>query len=181
LKIVLSLILALSLAAETSETHIKAAVTAFRNGQAARSQEGPQAEKSFLRAIDIEPTYAEAYHALADLYLDTGRTVEAGAILTRYLQIDPRSLADRLRLAKLLLDQRQSVRAAAQFVLALKIAPQSADALYGFAIAADRNSWSDRALAAARRGVKEFPGDARFSELVIRIQNHVSSAGDSPD
>jgi tetratricopeptide (TPR) repeat protein len=179
-KIALGFILALSLAAETSETHIKAAITAFHNGQAARNKDGPQAEKSFLRAIDIEPTYAEAYHALADLYLDTGRTVEAGAILTRYLQIDPGSLTDRLRLAKLLLDQRQPARAAAQFVLALKIDSRSADALYGFGIAADRSGWPDRALAAASRGVKEFPGDARFPELVIRIQNHVSSPGDTP-
>ncbi len=181
MKIVPGFILVLRLAAENQEPHIKAAITAFHDGQAAaRNKDGQQAGKSFLRAIDIEPTYAEAYHALADLYLDTGLTVEAGAVLTRYLQIEPGSLTDRLRLGKLLLDQQQPARAAAQFFLALKIDSRSADALYGFGIAADRNGWSDRALAAASRGVKEFPRDARFPELVARIQNHEKAPGDTP-
>jgi tetratricopeptide (TPR) repeat protein len=123
-----------------------------------------------LQAIDIEPTYTQAYTSLVDLYLATERPVEAGAILTRLLQIEPNSSRDRIRLGKLLLDQRQWARALAQFSLARRIDPRSADGLLGFAQAADHNGISDRALEAAQRGAREFPNDPRFAALAAEIR-----------
>src|SRR5260370_24925533 len=97
------------------------------------------------------------------------RPVEAGAILTRLLQIEPNSSRDRIRLGNLLLDQRQWARALAQFALALRIDPRSADGLLGFAKAAGRKGMTDRALEAVERGLKAFPKDMRFSALAAEI------------
>jgi tetratricopeptide (TPR) repeat protein len=159
------------MAFQKPEPHIKAAAVALRDGQAAaKEQDWPRGENLFLRAIDIEPTFAEAYRSLIDMYLTSGRPLEAGATLTRLLQIEPRSVEDRLRLGKLLLDQRQWARALAQFSIVLKMDPHSADGLFGFAQSADGHGMTDRALESADRGTKEFPGDSRFSVLAAAIR-----------
>jgi tetratricopeptide (TPR) repeat protein len=175
MKLALVLMLTSIMAAGRPEPHIKAAAAALRDGQAAaKEQDWSRGEKLLLRAIDIEPTFTEAYRSLIDLYLTSGRPLEAGAILTRLIQIEPRSVEDRLRLGKLLLDQRQWARALAQFSIALKIDPHSADGLFGFARSADGNGMTDRALESADRGTKEFPGDPRFSMLAAAIRARTS-------
>jgi tetratricopeptide (TPR) repeat protein len=159
------------MAFDKPEPHIKAAAVALRDGQAAaKEQDWPRGENLLLRAIDIEPTFTEAYRSLIDLYLNSGRPLEAGAILTRLLQIEPQSVADRLRLGKLLLDQRQWARALAQFSTVLRIDPHSADGLFGFAQSADACGMTDRALESADRGTKDFPGDSRFPVLATTIR-----------
>jgi tetratricopeptide (TPR) repeat protein len=167
----LALLLAIPAAGEKPEPHIQAAAAAYRDGQTASTERNWQrAEKLFLQAIDIEPTYTQVYSSLIDLYMSTERQVEAGAILSRLLQIEPNSLRDRIRLGNLLLDQRQWSRALAQFSLARRIDPGSADGLLGFARAADHNGMPDRALEAAERGAKEFPKDPRFAALAAEIR-----------
>ncbi len=180
MRTLLAFLATLSLAAQSREPHIRAAADAFRAGQAsAKARDWQTAQTSFLRAIDVEPTYADAYHALIDTYIEAGKPLDGAAILTRYLQIDPASLKDRIRLGSLLLEQQQTARALAQFSLALKIDPRSADALFGFAQAADRNGMTEQALESADRGAREFPKDARFpvlaAELRRRAQQKVPS------
>jgi tetratricopeptide (TPR) repeat protein len=175
MKLTLVLMLTCVMAAEKPEPHIKAAAAAVRDGQsAAKVQDWPRGEKLLLRAIDIEPTFTEAYRSLIELYLTSERPLEAGAILTRLVQIEPRSVDDRLRLGNLLLDQRQWARALAQFSIALKIDPHSADGLFGFARSADGHGMTDRALESADLGTKEFPGDPRFSMLAAAIRARAS-------
>jgi tetratricopeptide (TPR) repeat protein len=174
MKLALVLLLTGVTAAETPP-HIRAAADARRDGQAAaKEHDWPRGEKLFLRAIDIEPTFTEAYRSLIDLYLASGRPLDAGAILTRLVQIEPRSVEDRLLLGRVLLDVRQWARALAQFSLALKLDPHSAEGLFGLALAADGNGMTDRALESADRGTKNFPGDSRFPALAAAIRARAS-------
>jgi len=168
--LILALLLATPPADEMASPHIKAAASAYRDAQAAGTERDLlRAEKLLLTAIDIEPTFIEAYTSLVDLYMTADRPVEAAAILTRLLQIEPNSSRDRIRLGNLLLNQRQWTRALAQFSLALRIDPRSADSLLGFAKAAGRNGMTDRSREAVEQGLKAFPKDPRFSALAAEI------------
>ena len=153
------------------EPHIKAAVEAFRAGHAAvGAQDWQRAEKSYLRAIDIEPTFVEAYRALEELYSRTSRPMDLGAVLARLLQIEPDALPERLRLARLLIENNEWNRALAQLSLAMKIDPHDAETLYWFGFAAIRADMADRASEVLARGAAEFPEDRRFGELLRQIK-----------
>ena len=135
-----------------------------------------RAERSFLLALDIEPTYTEAYRSLIGLYAQTKRPLETGAMLTRLLPIDPTSVDDRLRLGWLLLEAQQWSRALAQFSMVIKLRPANADGLYGFAYSALKNGMPERAAAALKRGMTLFPADTRFATLAIDTQRSSSEA-----
>ena len=106
--LILALLLVTPPPGEKATPHIQAAAARYRDAQAAATErDWPRAEKLLLTAIDIEPTFIEAYTSLVDLYVTADRPVEAGAILTRQLQIEPNSSRDRIRLGNLLLNQRQ--------------------------------------------------------------------------
>jgi len=154
-----------------SEPHIKAASKAYDSGRAqAAAGNWVAAEKSFLHAIDIEPTWSECYQSLIHLYLSSSRPLEASMMLTRLLQIEPKLVNDRLQLGRLLLDQQQWSRAFAQFAIATKIDSGNADAVYWFAYAADRNGMRQTALDALARGRTSFPGDDRFAKLARELE-----------
>jgi tetratricopeptide (TPR) repeat protein len=161
--------IALVLALLASE-HIRSAEQAFRSGKTAIAERNWHvAEKSFLKAIDIEPTYLDAYRSLVDVYMETNRPTEAGAILTRLLQIEPNSVDYRLRLGRLLISGQQWARALAQFSIARRLAPQNPDALYGFALAASKNGMTAVAVDALKRGRAQFPDDRRIMTLLDQI------------
>lgn len=151
--------------------HIHSAENAFRIGiRAAETGDTRKAEKSFLQAIDIEPTFVDAYRRLIDLYRQRGQSTEAGAMLTRLLQIEPNSAPDRIRLGQLLLERGEWSRALAQFSAAQRTAPESSDALYGFACAAEKYGMLARARDAAERGAARFKNDPRFAQLLERLK-----------
>jgi len=158
-----------SLAADQAPVHIKAAELAFRQAEAGcAARDWNSAEKQYLRAIDIEPTLMEAYRGLVELYMATNRPTEAGAMLTRILQIEPSSPKDRVLLGNLLLQAGQPMRALAQFGTAMQVSADG-DSLYGFAQAAEASGMRDKAMETATRGAKEFPKDLRFKRILEQL------------
>ena len=146
-----------------STFHIKAASNAYESGK--KALEEKQTEKAiglFRQAIDIEPTFADAFETLAGTYLDSGRRLEAAAVLTQLVEFEPDATSSRLLLAQILWKERQSRRALAQFSLVLKRDPFNPEALLGFASAAQQIGLADRASEALERGRKRYPSDARF-------------------
>ena len=165
-----------------SEPHIKAASTAYESGRSQTAAgDWAAAERSFLRAIDIEPTWSEGYRSLIHVYVATSRPLEASMMLTRFLQIEPKSVTERLQLGRLLLDQQQWSRALAQFSIAMKIDSRNADAVYWFAYAAGRNDMRQTALNALAQAVRNFPHDDRFSKLAAALaEGRVEARAESP-
>ena len=69
-----------SLSDSDNTFHITAAANAYESGRKALQEK--QTEKAvtlFRQAIDIEPTFTEAFQSLAGVYLDSGRPLEAAA------------------------------------------------------------------------------------------------------
>lgn len=157
------LLTALTLQAQSSEPHIRAAVDALQNGKAALAKKQLEsAANLFQKAIEIEPTFTEARQALIHLDLAAGRRMEAAKAITQLLEIEPSDAKNRVLLGQILLEQQQPERALAQFSAALNTDPNNADALSGFAAAATKMGMIDRANEALQRGRKSYPSDARF-------------------
>jgi tetratricopeptide (TPR) repeat protein len=172
--IVVCLIFAIgiSVLGEASTIHIKAAVAAYAAASAALDRkEFEAAIKQFRQAIEIEPTFTRAHEALVRAYLNTGNRLEAGAVITQLLEIEPDLNNYRLLLAQILMEQKQVERALAQFSIVLKSDPANADALWGFASAAKQMGMEDRASDALDQGRKRYPQDLRF-----RIRGHVNKS-----
>jgi tetratricopeptide (TPR) repeat protein len=158
-----------------AEEHIQAARQAYDSGLVAIADgRWSDAEKLFLKAMDIEPTYSDAYRSLIDVCIRTSRPTDAGAILTRLLQIEPNSVGDRTRLGRLLIEGREWNRALAQFSIARRLAPDDPDALYGFALAASKSGMTAVAIDAGKLGRARFHNDQRFINLLKALEMETS-------
>jgi tetratricopeptide (TPR) repeat protein len=159
-----SLILATALLqAKSGEPHIRAAVEALQQGEAALAQKQfDLAIGLFERAIEIEPTFLPARRDLIRAETEAGRKLETAKALTQLVEIEPDDIASRILLGQILLGQQQPERALAQFSAALALKPDSADALAGFAQTASKLGMVDRAKDAWERGRQKYPNDPRF-------------------
>ena len=161
--VLLFFLVLVSVADGDSTFHIKAAANAYESGkEALHENQAEKAVRLFRQAIDIEPTFTEAFQSLAGVYLDSGRPLEAAAVLTRLLEFEPDAIKSRLILAEILSKERQPRRALAQFSLVLQHDPFNPEALLGFASAAEEIGLPDRASEVLERGRKRYPSDARF-------------------
>ena len=157
------LVMAVTLQAQSSEPHIRAAVETLQNGKAALAKKQFESAASlFEKATEIEPTFKEAREALIHVELAVGHRMEAAKGITRLLEIEPGDAKNRVLLGQILLEEQQPERALAQFSAALTTNPSNADALSGFATAAIGVGMTDRAKEALERGRKRFPSDPRF-------------------
>lgn len=147
----------------TAVIHIHTAKEAFDKAQSnLQNKHGNEAIEDFRLALQIEPTYMDAFAGLVEAYTLVGNKLEESATLTRLLEIEPDRPADRVKLGRLLLEQQQPQRALAQFSSALSLQPGNADALFGFATAAKKAGLEDRAAEALESGKKQHPNDPRF-------------------
>jgi tetratricopeptide (TPR) repeat protein len=149
--------------------HIKAAVAAYQQGKAELLRKQPSAAVEFLeKAIEIEPTFLDAYKVLIDAHMAAGESLPAAAVMTRFLEIEPNASHYRIMLGQVLFTQKEWTRALAQYAFVLKETPFDADALWGFAAAAKELGMEERASEALAIGRTHHPLDKRFSSDVQR-------------
>lgn len=149
--------------ANTDTPHIRAAASAYQQAKAALLRKDTSAAVELLvKAIQIEPTFLDAYNQLIEARIAAGDRLEAATVITRFLEIKPEASHYRLLLAQILLVQQQWNRALAQFSIVLKDDPFNADAPFGFVTTAKRLGMQDRASEALSRGRDRYPLDKRF-------------------
>lgn len=134
----------------------EAAVEALRDGDPAR------AEKLFRELLASRPNHARARELLAGLYVETGRMIEAIALLDRGLALAPRQRGMSLLLARLLTEQGDETRA--RTILDGALTAHAADAdLNALAAALDaRAGRNEQALSHYRAALSARPGDGRM-------------------
>lgn len=149
-----------------SEMHIKAAAAANNQAKAAAAvHRFATAIEFFQKAIEIEPTFEEAYEGLIGAYLSSGHFLDAAAAITKFLETEPNAVRYRVTLGQILLELKQPERALAQFSFVLKTDPFHPEALLGFATAASQFGLPDRAAEALERGKAHYPADSRFKNV----------------
>lgn len=143
--------------------HIRSAVVECDAGSASlKTRAFDAAITHFQKAIEIEPTYVEAYQGLIAAYERSKHATEMARVVTRLLQLEPDAVAYRLKLAAFLAQSGDSQRALAQYSLALQTDSKNADALAGFIDAAQKAGLTEKGAAAKARAHQLYPSDKRF-------------------
>jgi tetratricopeptide (TPR) repeat protein len=98
------------------------------------------AERAYRRAIELDPSLANAFTNLGNLMVRRGRSEEAERLYTRALQVDPDQPEAYYNLGFLMYDQGNLPAAVLNFKRALRSDPSFADAHFNLAMAlADMN------------------------------------------
>ncbi len=119
------------------------------------------AEREFRRAIEINPSYADA-HQMYSFYLSAmGRFDEALAEMRRAQELEPLSLVKIAGIGEILYFQHQSDQAIEQYQKALEMDPNS-----GFAHWAIGNAYLNKGM---------------YNEAIAAYQKAIPLSGDSPD
>jgi len=116
-----------------------------------------EAERSFLRSLEISPNYAIAHKLLANFLVHTGRAKEACQRSEIALSLDPLSAPLILTYAQSLHQSGRLVEAVDQFQKALEVNPELEDAWWGLWYSLALQWDWDQAEAVARRCVETYP------------------------
>jgi len=150
-----------------------------------------EAESEFLRAIELNPNYAQAHEWYAGLLVHTGKVKEACQQSENALLLDPLSAPLIVTYAESLHAAGRLVEAVDQYRKALEINPTLEDAWWGlwYSLAA---AWDwDQAEAVTRRCVERYPDSpfayvnlatcvmcrGRLKEGLVEIRNALALAG----
>jgi len=153
-----------------------------------------KAESKFLRAIELNPNYAQAHDWYAGLLIHTGRFKDACQQSETALSLDPLSAPVVLRYARSLHEAGRLVEAVDQYQQALEIDSELESAWWGlwYCLAA---MWDwDRAEAITRKTLKQHPDNpcahvnlaqcvtcrGRIEEGQVEIRKALALAGNPP-
>ena len=119
-----------------------------------------EAEAHFLRAIEIEPTYPEAYDNLGIVLHRRGRLDEAIARYREALRLDPRYSFSHNNLGISLAEAGRMDEAIASFREAIRLKPEIARAHFNLGVALYRTGDAAGAAAELREAARLDPSDA---------------------
>lgn len=122
----------------------------------------PEAEREFLKAIEINPSEALAHHWYADLLQSSGRMEEAIAHARQACALDPLALILNAELGRAFYYARQYDRAIDQQQRTLELQPEFAPSLLFLGQALERTGRLDEAVAVLRRGVEVSQSNPAF-------------------
>jgi Flp pilus assembly protein TadD len=128
-----------------------------------------EAEAYFLRAIEIEPSYPEAYDNLGILLDRRGRIDEAIERYRQALRLDPRYSYSHNNLGIGLAEQGRLDDAMASFREAIRLKPDFARAHFNLGVALARKGDRDGALEALREASRIDPGDPDIRKALAAL------------
>jgi len=115
------------------------------------------AEKLMLESLRVRPDWAEAYSALAHIYVQAGKCGEAVQALKRALEINPGSWVAQLNLAKLQSRLGNRLEAQQNFLRAIKLNPANSEAHYELAGCYSEEGKYDLAVEELRQAIELKP------------------------
>nr|HNH83548.1 tetratricopeptide repeat protein [Acidobacteriota bacterium] len=115
------------------------------------------AETEFIRVIEIDPAYTEAYLNLGLTYRTLGKPDQAIAVLRQGIDADPRNAALRAMLGQLWLGQQNLGAAVQELQLAVTLNPTCAECFNNLGVALVQQGKSAEALQAFEQAVKLNP------------------------
>jgi DNA-binding transcriptional MerR regulator len=119
---------------------IKATLTAyhwFTLGAELETTSSEEAQRAYLRALELDPTLSDAHVNLGRLYHDAGRLEESEAHYREALQHSPREATPYFNLGVLLEDMKRPSEAVRCYEQALDRDPSFADAHYNLGLVLD--------------------------------------------
>jgi len=163
------------LAAQRFNADRPEAQTALGNLDAIRGRYA-EAAAAYRRALELDPTFAQAALNLADLQRSLARDDEAERILRELLKRTPQSAPAHHALGLALVRQRRTLEALEELALATKIAPDDPRFAYVYGVALHDTGKRAEALKTLRAALARHPYDR---ELLYALATYERAAGDA--
>jgi tetratricopeptide (TPR) repeat protein len=112
---------------------------------------------AYLKAIKIDPNFAEAFVNLGNVYYCKGMREEAEKQYRNAISLNPKLEAANYNLANILLEKDELIDAITHYKAALQVAPDFYDAHFNIALAYEKLNMRERALTHWRAYLKLNP------------------------
>jgi tetratricopeptide (TPR) repeat protein len=149
----------------TAATHLAEGHAALATVQALYEWNAGEAEKSYRRALDIDPNAAAVHHMFGHFLLLLERFDEARVHVARAAEIDPLAPANAMTLAWPDYGQRRFDDAARKLTTVISLNPDFAPAYWGLSIARLMQGRNEEAIAAARHYVRIEPQSSHLAVI----------------
>ncbi len=128
-----------------------------------------QAEKSFLKAIEIEPYLEAGYINLADFYRSSQRPAQVVSVLTKGMSKLPKSGELKYSYGLYLVRQQQYVKATSFFEQASRLAPTNEQYLYAYLLSLDGEGKTAVAIQKLQAVIHRFSYSQALKQLGMQF------------
>jgi predicted CXXCH cytochrome family protein len=129
----------------------------------------------YRKAIELDPTFVQAYANLADLYRSRGAETESEAALRAGLARNPNAAALQYALGLALTRQKRAADAMKAFADAVRLDPTSSRYAYVYAVALNDSGRKKEALQTLEAARKRSPYDG---DVLAALAHYTAAAGD---
>src|SRR5215469_1849777 len=128
-----------------------------------------RAEKSFLKATELDPNYSDAIFGLAKIYEQQGRLADAEKYFQRGIAAAPQAIQGRLELARMYLAEHHNESAEQVLMQAQKDLPDNADAYLLLPQFYEHLGENEKALAQLEMLHRGHPKDLKTATEYARV------------
>ncbi|MDD4900906.1 MAG: tetratricopeptide repeat protein [Patescibacteria group bacterium] len=129
------------------------------------NHDSANAEKYFLKALELKRDYHEAKFAMAKIYLDSKKDLEALALLNE-LKDEVKAADVYYELGRYYYNHGEFDRAIENFTLALAVSPKHSNSLYGLAVAYETRGDAKQALEYYRQALALNPENEEIKKKI---------------
>ncbi|HET7032431.1 MAG TPA: tetratricopeptide repeat protein [Casimicrobiaceae bacterium] len=129
----------------------------------------------YRKAIELDPTFIQAYANLADLYRARGAESDSEAALRAGLARDPNAAALHYALGLALIRQKRTAEATKEFAEAVRLDPADPRFAYVYAVAQNDSGQRKEALQTLETARKRSPYDR---DVLAALAHYTAAAGD---
>ena len=136
------------------------------------------AEKSFKRAIKIEPYFEAGYINLADIYRTQQRPFQVAAVMKKGIKNNPKSAALHYSYGLHFVRQKKLEKGLSLFEKAMKLQPGNSQYAYTYILALDSAGQSKQALRKLKTLIISYEDIAQLKELGLYLSQKLNSKTD---
>ena len=133
-----------------------------------------QAEKSFKKAINIEPYFESGYINLADIYRAQQRPFQVASVLIKGIKNNPNSAALHYSYGLHFVRQKKIEKALVLFDKSMTLMPGNAQYAYTYILALDGAGQSNQALTELKTLIINYQDNAQLKELGLYLSQKLN-------
>lgn len=128
------------------------------------------AAKEFMRAIEINPQYADAYHNLGNAYMSLGKLKEARKSYEKAATLNPRLWQSYQRLAALDFEEKKFLDAQKQIEKAIALDPTDLNLQLNYALVIFNAGEKEKAIILVGKILNANPANQEIQQLLKQMQ-----------
>ena len=136
------------------------------------------AEKSFIKAIKVDPYFLTGYINLADIYRAQQKPFQVASVLSKGLKNNPKSADLHYSYGLHFVRQKQLAKGIEHFDKAMALMPDNAQYAYTYILALDGVGQSEAALTKLKTLIVSYQNKAQLKELGLYLSQKLANKAD---